>query len=603
MSEEGVPHHLHLMNGKKLRAEEPVWVHPKNNPKLRQNIVKEFKLHPVIAQILISRGFRTFEDIHHFLYAKLPDLHDPFLFNQMNQAVDRLVEARKKKEKILIYGDNDVDGMTGTTLLTEFLQAADFDVIYYVASPSSQKKATIFEALETAKNNQCKVLITVDVGITAWKEIASFVNEGIDVIVTDHHEPTDKLPKCTSLLNPKLPDNTYPDRNLTGVGVAFKLAHAVTIRLVKEGELPPKKIDLKRYLDLVAMGTISDMGALIGENRILVRYGLNQIKKGKRIGLAKLMSVCDVNPNEINTFIVASRIGPPLNSLGRIANANDGVKLLLIRNTNQAEKLAQELGLNNIERQKIERNMTEDIENILKKNPEILQQKAIVLASEKWHPGIIPIIATRLCKQYNRPTFIIAIDEKFGKGSIRSIPEFPILSVLKKCADLLENFGGHDIASGMIIREENIPEFTKRILDIANQILEDKDIKNKLNIDAHVNFEDLSYDCLESFHLLEPHGNENAPPLLFTEAKQAWPPKVIGKIHEKAHLKIYLEQGDRVLEGIALNRAQDSTKLRNKDLDLAVVFTPQIDVFQNQSYLRLLIRDFKIKSIEKKRNK
>ena len=583
---------MHAKNNKK---DEPIWVHPKNNPKLKQSIVKEFRLHPVIAQILVSRGFRTFEEIHHFLYAKLPDLHDPYLFNQMNQAVDRICEARKKGEKILIYGDNDVDGMTGTTLLTEFFQAVDADVMYYVASPSAQKKTTLLESLDTAVENNCKVLITVDVGITAHKEIAAFVEKGIDVIVTDHHEPSEQLPKCTALLNPKLADNTYPDRNLTGVGVAFKLAHAVTIRLVKEGELPPKKIDLKRYLDLVALGTISDMGALIDENRILVRYGLNQIKKGKRIGLAKLMSVCDIKPNEVNTFIVASRIGPPLNSLGRIANANDGVKLLLIRNSNQAEKLAQELGLNNTERQKIERNMTEEVEEILKKNPQILEQKAIVIASPNWHPGVIPIISTRLSKQYNRPTIIIAVNEKFGKGSMRSIPEFPLLPALKQCSDLLESFGGHDIASGMVIREENIPEFTKRFIEIANTTLEEKDIKYKLDIDTYVNFEDLTYDCLESLHLLEPHGNENPSPLMYTVAKQAWPPKVIGKMNDKAHLKIYLDQNGRVVEGIALHRAHDSTRLRNKELDLETVFTPQLDVFQNQSYLRLLIRDFKVK--------
>jgi len=244
--------------------------------------------------------------------------------------------------------------------------------------------------------------------------------------------------------------------------------------------------------------------------------------------------------------------------------------------------------------------MTEEVEEILKKNPQILEQKAIVIASENWHPGVIPIISTRLSKQYNRPTIIIAINEKFGKGSIRSIPEFPLLAALKQCSDLLESFGGHDIASGMIIREENIPEFTKRFVGIANAMLEEKDIKYKLNIDAHVNFEDLTYDCLESLHLLEPHGNENPPPLLYTVSKQAWPPKVIGRLNEKAHLKIYLDQDGRVVEGIALNRAHDSTKLRNKDLDLEVVVTPQLDVFQNQSYLRLLIRDFKIKPVDKK---
>lgn len=579
--------------------EEPLWVYPKQNPKWKKNIVKEFKIHPVTAQILVSRGFTSFEEIHHFLYAKLPELHDPFLFNEMKPAVERIFRAHKNKEKILIYGDNDVDGMTGTSLLTEFLQFMECDVIYYVASPSSQRKTVIVEALETAIANDCKLIITVDCGVTAIDEIAAFTSRGIDVIVTDHHEPSESLPKCIAILNPKLSNNTYPDRNLTGVGVAFKLAHALAKQMVVDGILSDKKIDLKKYLDLVALGTISDMGALVGENRILVRYGLSQIKKGKRIGLAKLISVCDINIDEVNTYTVASRIGPPLNSLGRIANANDGVKLLILRNTAAAEKLAMELGLNNLERQKIERTMSEDIDTLLKSEPHLLQNKAIVIASHKWHPGIIPIISTRLSKHYNRPTFVIAIDDHFGKGSMRSIHEFPLLDSLKQCADILENFGGHDYAAGMMIKEENIPEFTRRILAIANNSLQDQDVKNKLFLDAEVNFEDLTFDCLESIRLLEPFGNENPQPILYTEATQAWPPKIIGKVHDRAHLKLFLEQNDRLLEGIALGRAQDSSMLRKKDLNLLVAFTPQADLFNDQNCIQLLIRDFKIKQEEK----
>lgn len=583
------------MRTKNRSEEPPTWIYPKEDAAWKERIVKEFQLHPVIAQILVSRGFTSIDEIHLFLYGKLPDLHNPFLFNQMQLAVDRLSRARKNGEKILIYGDNDVDGMSGTALLTEFLQFAGCDVIYYVASPSAEKKTTLIEALETALQNYCKVLITVDVGVTAAAEVAAFVKEGIDVIVTDHHEPSDQLPKCTAILNPKLANNTYPDRSLVGVGVAFKLAHGFANQLVSDGELSSKKVDLKRYLDLVALGTISDMGALVGENRILVRYGLQQIKKGKRVGLAKLLEVSEVDPNTLNTYTIASRIGPPLNSLGRIANANDGVKLLLIRNTAGAEKLAQELGLNNIERQKIERTMSEDVEELLKKNPKLLEDKALVIASTEWHPGIIPIISTRLAKLYNRPTIVIAINEKFGKGSMRSIPEFPLLPALKSCSDLLENFGGHDYASGLFIREENIPAFRKRFIELANKNLQDKDVTSKLNLDAEVSFEELSYDCLESINLLEPYGNENPPPIFYTVAKQAWPPKLIGKMHEKAHLKMFLEQNERVLEGIALNRASDSVNLKKKDLILEVAFTPQLDVFQNQSFLRLLIRDFKIK--------
>ncbi len=582
--------------------EEPVWVMPKKNLKWKESIVKEFKLHPVMAQILVSRGFKTFEEIHHFLYSKLPDLHDPFLFTHIKEASRRILKARENKEKVLIYGDNDVDGMTGTALLTEFFQLLGMDVIYFVASPSSQKKTTILEALPKALEEGVKVLVTVDVGVTAHKEIAAFTKEGIDTIVTDHHEPSEILPKCTAILNPKLHDNTYPDRHLTGVGVAFKLAHAITNLVTNTKDAPQKRIDLKKALDLVALGTISDMGALHGENRILVRYGLMQIKKGKRLGINQLMKIAEVDPNYLSTFLVASRIGPPLNSLGRIANPNDGVKLLITRNTAQAEQLAEQIGMNNVERQRIERMMTEDIDTILKKQPAILNEKAIVLTSSKWHPGIIPIISTRLSKAYTRPIVIIATNEKYGKGSLRSIPEFPLLPALKECADLLENFGGHDYAAGLTIHEKNIPEFTKRFIEIANKQLGDQDVKNKIHVDGEVDFKDLTYDCLESIRLLEPYGNENPPPIFCTEASQAWPPKAIGKMNDKAHLKLYLEQEDRVLEGIALNRASDSTMLRKKDLKLRVAFTPQFDTFQHQSFLQLLIRDFKISSETKSKS-
>ncbi|MEI8124568.1 MAG: DHH family phosphoesterase, partial [Parachlamydiaceae bacterium] len=294
--------------------EEPVWVYPKQDLQWKEAIIKEFKVHPVIAQILVSRGFTSLEKIHDYLYAKLPDLHDPFLMTGMQQAVDRICAAIRDSENILIYGDNDVDGMTGTALLTEFLQSLGANVFFYVSTRGTSRQSLIVEALEYTLKNQCKLLITVDCGITAAAEIAKVAEKNIDVIITDHHEPTDKIPHCVATLNPKLLNNNYPNRDLTGVGVAFKLAHGITDHLVNEGKISPKKIDLKRFLDLVALGTISDMGALMGENRILVRYGIRQLRKTKRIGLTKLVSISDVDLNELNTFTVASKIAPRLNS-------------------------------------------------------------------------------------------------------------------------------------------------------------------------------------------------------------------------------------------------------------------------------------------------
>ncbi|MBS0651879.1 MAG: single-stranded-DNA-specific exonuclease RecJ [Verrucomicrobia bacterium] len=569
---------------------DPIWVYPKIDESWLKSIIKEFNIHPVTAQVLASRGFKSLEDIHDFLYAKLPNLLDPQLFEDMDKAVDRVCKALKGKENILVYGDNDVDGITAAALLTEFLRFIGANVFYYVPNRNSLKQSIMLDALEYAVTNQCKLIITVDCGITAASEIEEAVRRHVDVIVTDHHEPTAKLPHCIATLNPKLFNSTYPNRNLTGVGVAFKLAHAITNFLISSGAISPTKVDLKRYLDLVALGTIADMGALVGENRILVRYGLRQLRKTKRIGLAKLFTVCDLKLGEITPIDIASKVAPRLNSLGRIADPRKGVELLLIRDPVAAEALAKELDLNNIERQKIERRDSEDIEQYILKHPQILNEHAIVLFSNKWHPGIIPIITARIAKQYNRPTVVISIDQGLGKGSIRTIPEFPLLHHLRDNAELLENFGGHDFAAGLTIKEENISSFKDRFIQAANQHLKEHDVIAKLHLDAKISFNDLTFDFMESFSLLEPFGNENPAPILYCDARQIWPPKIVGK----AHLKLYLEQDDRMLEGIAFNMVQKRPRLCKKNLTLHIAFTPHINNFLNKSSIQLQVRDFQV---------
>jgi single-stranded-DNA-specific exonuclease len=569
---------------------EPLWIYPPQNPQLIEAIIREFNIHPATAQILVSRGFKNLEEVHEFLYAKLPNLFDPDLFPEIDQAVERVLAALHRNEAILVYGDNDVDGITATALLTEFLKTVGGKVFYYVPNRNILKKYLIGDALEVSLKNHCKLLITVDCGITAAKEIQEVVSHGIDVIVTDHHEPTSKIPHCIATLNPKLVNSTYPNRDITGVGVAFKLAHALTNRMIELEMIKPSKIDLKNYLDLVALGTIADMGALRGENRILVRYGLKQMRRMKRVGLTKLFQVCDIHPAEITPIDIASKVAPRLNSLGRIADPIKGVELLLIRDPDDAEKLAQELDLFNIERQKIEREASDNIDEFIATHPEMLQDKGIVLYSDQWHPGIIAIITARIAKQYNRPTVIISIEQGIGKGSIRTIPEFPLLPILKENEDLLINYGGHDFAAGMTIKEEDIPEFKKRFLASANRRLQEQDVVTKLYLDAQVQFKDLTFDFMESLNLLEPYGNENPPPILYCDAMQIWPPKVVGRLH----LKLFLEQGERMLEGIGFNLANRKDQIRQKNVLLRIAYTPQINLFLNKASIQLLIKDFKV---------
>lgn len=573
-----------------MTATPPLWVFPEENQLLLNEIITEFSIHPVTAQLLISRGFTSIKQIHKFLYAKLPQLHPPELFPDMAKAVERILFALENQESLLVYGDNDVDGMTSAALLTEFLRNLGAHVFFDIPNRAAMRASLMGDALEFALQRNCTLLITVDCGITAAKEIKTLIENKIDVIVTDHHEPTSKIPHCIATLNPKLIHNTYPNRDLTGVGVAFKLAHAITNTLIERGRISESDINLRRYLDLVALGTIADMGALKGENRILVRYGLEEIKKAQRIGLKQLFEVSDADPAHCTTIDIASKIAPRLNSLGRIAEPLKGVELLLLQSNQEAKELAQELDLFNSERQKIERKAAEDIEELLFNNPKLTQEKAIVLYSDKWHSGIIAILSARIAKQYNRPTLILSIEEDIGKGSLRTIPEFPLLPILKENESLLLNFGGHDYAAGMTIKEENIPTFKNNFIAEAKKQLKDLDISPKLYLDAPMNFHDLTFDFMESLNLFEPFGNENPPPVFYCDAMQVWPPKVVGKYH----LKLFLEQGDRALEGIAFGLKDRKPEIRQKGILLRIAFTPQINIFQNKASIQLQIRDFQV---------
>jgi single-stranded-DNA-specific exonuclease len=566
------------------------WVYPPEKPGFLDEITSGFNLHPIIAQFFISRGFENSKEIHDYLYAKLPDLLDPQIFADMDKAVIRICEALGKQEGILIYGDNDVDGMTATALLTDFLRGIGANVFYYIPNRNALKQTMILDALNYALQTNCTLMITVDCGITAAKEIEEVVKHNVDVIVTDHHEPTAKIPHCIATLNPKLVTNTYPNRDITGVGVAFKLAHALTNHFAATNQPLFKKITLKRYLDLVALGTIADMGSLKGENRVLVRYGLRQIRKTRRMGLIKLFLICDLEPSEITTADIASKVAPRLNSLGRVAEPRKGVELLLVRDPQTAENLAKELDLYNTERQKIEQLVSDDVEKMIQQHPEILDDKAIVISSDKWHSGVIPIVTTRISKQFNRPTVMIAIDGDVGKGSARTIKEFPLLPAFRNSSDHLLNFGGHDFAAGLTINRELIPKFKQDFLTLANTILKDGDMLPKVFIDAHADFSELSFDFMESLALLEPYGNENHPPVFYCDAKQVWPPRPVGK----SHLKLYLEHNERMLEGIGFGMAERLGELKRKNLTLRVLFTPTINKFQNKLSIQLLIRDFKV---------
>lgn len=562
------------------------WIYPKIDDKLVAQFIKEFMIHPLIAQILVARGFRSCERVHEYLYAQLPGLHSPHEMSDMDKATTRIHKAIRKGEKILIYGDNDVDGITGTALLFDFLKKIGAQTHFFISSRHQSAHLILTDALDFAKKHECTLVITVDCGITASLEIKAFTEQNIDVIVTDHHSPTDKIPHCVATLNPKLISDSYPNKDLTGVGVAFKLAHALTNQIVSSGRFIPS-VDLKEYLDLVALGTIADMGSLQGENRVLVRYGLKQLKNTKRIGLRQLFAVCGIKTNDVTSNDIVLKVAPRINSLGRIADPTKGVELLLAKDVLSADVLASELDLNNRARQDLEQVMIEHLDKLLEKEPENLSQRGIVLASDVWHTGIIPLLSTRISRKYNRPCIVIAIENGIGKGSIRSIRELPILEHLKSMSDLFINFGGHDFAAGITIAAENIDAFRKKFQQIANCCLSDQDISPKVFLDAPLQFRDINFDLIESLELLEPYGQDNPPPIFYTQARQMWLPKPF----KRNHLKLFLEQNDIILEAIAFNMADLQPSLMKRHLDLKIAFTPQIFHNPESSRMQLVIRE------------
>ena len=571
------------MNGSKA----PLWIYP-SPLEGSVTLIKEYGFPPIIAEILLSRGVKNKEQVHSYLYGQLPDLLPPEIFPDMDKAVTRILKAAASKEAILIYGDNDVDGMTATALLTDFLGLLGIPIYYYIPNRSALKQSLILHALDFALEKGCKLIITVDCGITAAKEIAKVAAQNIDVIITDHHEPTAKLPHCLATLNPKILNSPYPNREITGVGVAFKLAHALTNTLSAKGSPLAGLIDLKSYLDLVALGTIADMGSLIGENRILVRYGLQQLRSTQRIGLIKLLAFCNIEKSDLTSNTIASKLAPRLNSLGRVAEPRKGVELLLIKDPKEAESLAEELEIFNITRQKIEHSVMLDVDKMVKKNPSLTNHKAIILSSSQWHSGVIAIVSTKICKRYNRPSIIIAIDKGIGKGSGRTIREYPLLPTLKKCSDLLLNFGGHDYAAGLTILEENIPAFIERFQAITEENLPLEALQSKIKIDGRADFKDLTFEFMELLALLEPYGNANPPPLFYTDVRQGWPAKAAGK----SHIKFYLEQEERLLEGIGFGMGERLPGLLKKRQPLRILFTPTINKFHNKPHIQLHIKDF-----------
>jgi single-stranded-DNA-specific exonuclease len=498
-----------------------------------------------VARLLLRKGFHSLEEVENFLRPRLSSLTDPFLLPQMHAAVSRILAALDRHERIVLFGDYDVDGVTSLALLNEMLRAYGGTSELFLPLRMEEGYGLSRESIERCvKQHRPQLLIALDCGTSSVNEISELKKRGVDVIVLDHHEPKSELPDCVAVVNPKLTQCGM--EYLCSVGLVFKLCHA----LLKTRPLP--EFDLKSKLDLVALGTVADIVPLRGENRVLVQRGAIEIARTSRIGLRKLMQAAGVRV-PILPEDIGYRLGPRLNAAGRLSTAEKSLRLLLTQDESEAAVLARELDQQNRERQEVEQQIFDAAIETIDSHFDAARDAAIVAGAHGWHPGVLGIVASRIVRKYHRPAIVIGFDENgIGKGSGRSIEGLNLVEALNRCAGSLDNFGGHEMAAGLAVHEGNFDLFAKAFRNAARELLSDEALQPCLRLDHELAFTEIDVDFLRWHEMLQPFGNGNPQPLfLAREVEPVAPPRVM---NEK-HLLFRLRQGDRHRRAVYFNGA------------------------------------------------
>lgn len=567
-----------------------VWRIKEPHPELSNSLAKPLSISPIAAQLLINRGIKDEMQAHHFLYGDIASCHDPFLLKDVEKSVERIKSAVKKGENILLYGDYDVDGITSVALLSEVLRYLKANISTYIPNRLEEGYGLNTAAVKLAHRNKNSLIITADCGISAYKEIELANKFGIDVIVTDHHEiksasrgrdrRKDILPGAYSTVNPFRRDCSYPFKHLSGVGLVYKLAQA----LLKHTSYP-----VEQHLDLVALGTVSDLSAQKGENRILTKWGLRELNNTKKTGIKALIEVSGLKGKDISCGHIGFILGPRINAMGRIGSPEVALKLLLADNKEEALHLAGILNTENRNRQKIQRSVFNEALEKVKREVNFKDSRVIVLSGTNWHSGVIGIVASRIIEMFYRPTIMIALEGDTGRGSGRSIDGFHLFNAVNSCRDLLVDFGGHEGACGLVIKKKNIAGFTEKINAIAKEIIEEKDLYPAIDIDAEISLSDLNEKFIKELELLAPFGPENPQPVFFSS--NLWLKNEPRRI-AKNGFKIWVTDEKTTCE--AINFRAEGMSIPQKGSKVSLVYSPSINNWQGVSSLQLALKDLKI---------
>ena len=547
------------------------------------NLSKKINISPEISQILNNRGIENEKDAEIFMNPSLEYLRDPFLMKDMKKSTERIKKAIENKERIYIYGDYDVDGVSSTSILYLYFKSIGFPVKYYIPNRLEEGYGINEDAIKKIHDDGCDLIITVDCGITSVKEVELANELGIDVIITDHHECQSEIPDAYAIVNPKQEDCNYPFDMLCGCGVAFKMIQALT----DEEEFKTSMFD---YLEIVTLATICDIVPLIDENRIIVKNGLKLMKEGKNLGLRELIKVCGIETNKIGSSHIGFSIGPRINASGRLGYSYLGVQLFTTDNEDEAKEIANILEGKNIERQMIESKMYKEAEEILSSDERFKDDKVLVIAKEGWQHGIIGIVSSKLTEKYYKPTILLTIEDGEATGSARSIKGFSIFDALVSCKDLMNKFGGHEQAAGLALDAKNIDELRLRINEIADYNLSKEDLIENIKVEYELKEDSATLDLVDNLHKLEPFGLSNPSPrfimrdLLLTNIFK------MGK--NKQHLKIIVEN-KKSYECVGFNMAYlaDNFQLGDK---VDILFQVDENNYNNERKVQFLLKDIRL---------
>ena len=567
------------------------WNYEQPTPERQQQaneLAEKIGMSPVLAELLLQRGIRTESAAKRFFRPMLSELIDPFLMNDMDVAVDRLNDAMGRKERIMVYGDYDVDGCTAVALVFKFLQQFYSNIEYYIPDRYEEGYGISKKGLDYAASQNVKLIIVLDCGIKAIDEIAYAKSLGIDFIVCDHHVPDDELPDAVAILNPKRQDSTYPFKELCGCGVGFKFMQA----FAKNNGIPFSQ--LIPLLDFCAVSIAADIVSIMGENRILAFHGLKLLNQNPSIGMKAIIETCGLSGREITMNDIIFRIGPRINASGRVQNGTETVDLLVEKDFKKAVAQAMHINEYNDQRRDIDKQMTEEANQIVERLESQEHQPAIVLYDDGWKKGVVGIVASRMTEMYFRPTVVLSCNQQKGlaTGSARSVAGYDIYDAIKSCRDLLENFGGHPYAVGLTLKIDNIPEFKRRFQRYVEEHIHIEQTEATLDIEAVIDFKDITKKMHNDLKKFAPHGPDNPKPMFCTKGVYDYgTSKVVGKQQEHIKLELVDSRSSNVMNGIAFGQSEAARYIKSKR-SFNIVYTIEDNVYK-RSEVQLQIEDIK----------